>query len=526
MPTHSTTRAGAAARVLQCGVIRELLRQLGIEQHPRIVFGAGGHGVSADGDLVVSENPADGSPLAAVRLDTEATYDRTIAEAEDTFRSWRLVPAPVRGQVVRAIGDEFRRLKQPLGELVALEVGKIRQEGLGEVQETVDIADFAVGLSRQLYGLTMPSERGRHRIQETWHPLGLVGVITAFNFPNAVWGWNAMLAAVCGDVTIWKPSLLAPLTALASNAIAERVAAAMGHPGVFRLVIGTDAVVGERLAADRRVPLISATGSCRMGRRVGSVVASRLGRCLLELGGNNAAIIDPTADLDLAIPAIVFAAVGTAGQRCTTTRRLIVQRSIARDVIDRLVRAYSTIRTGDPLDEGTLVGPLINRHAVEAFERAVNAAKAQGGTVVAGGVRLPRPGYFVEPTIILAGPDHRLEIAREETFAPILYVFTYESLDEAIAMNNGVDQGLSSAIFTDSVRAAERFIGPAGSDCGIANVNAGTSGAEIGGAFGGEKDTGGGRESGSDSWKAYMRRLTSTIHHGTTVQLAQGIRFG
>jgi aldehyde dehydrogenase (NAD+) len=409
--------------------------------------------------------------------------------------------------------------------LVSLEVGKIRQEGLGEVQETIDIADFAVGLSRQLYGLTMPSERPNHRMFEQWLPLGPIGVISAFNFPNAVWAWNSMLAAVCGDTTVWKPSLLAPLTAIASNQIADTVATAMGHPGVFGLVMGTDAEVGERMTNDARLPLISATGSSRMGRIVGQVVAKRFGRCLLELGGNNAVIVDKSADLSLAIPAIVFAAVGTAGQRCTTTRRLIVHESIVDDVTARLKRAYETIRIGDPLADGTLVGPLINDRAVEAFERAVKEAKTQGGTVVCGGERHFLGGRFVQPTIIRVPSSNRLAISDEETFAPILYVFTFKEVAEAVAMNNGVAQGLSSAIFTDSVRSAERFLSPAGSDCGIANVNIGTSGAEIGGAFGGEKETGGGRESGSDSWKAYMRRQTCTVNYGAQLTLAQGIRF-
>jgi aldehyde dehydrogenase (NAD+) len=364
---------------------------------------------------------------------------------------------------------------------------------------------------------------------EQWLPLGAIGVITAFNFPCAVWAWNALIAAVCGDTVVWKPSGLAPLTALACNRIADRVAAQMGHPGVFRVVIGTDEVVGERLIADRRLPLISATGSCRMGRHVGQVVASRLGRCLLELGGNNAVIVDRSADLDLATRAILFAAAGTAGQRCTTTRRLIVHESVVEQLLPRLVDAYRQIRIGDPLDERNLVGPLISARAVEAFLSAVGRAREQGGRVLIGGNRVRVPGLdgnFVEPTIIRAPPTNRLPIADEETFAPILYVFTFREMDEAIRMNNGVDQGLSSAIFTDSVRSAERFLSPSGSDCGIANVNIGTSGAEIGGAFGGEKDTGGGRESGSDSWKAYMRRQTCTVNFGTELALAQGIQFG
>jgi aldehyde dehydrogenase (NAD+) len=512
-------------------MIRDVLRDLGLSDHPRLVLDARGPaGVTPDGGVVVSENPATGQPLAGVRLDDAAAYDRVAERSAAAFKTWREVPAPARGQVVRAIGDEIRRLKEPLGKLVSLEVGKILQEGLGEVQETIDIAEFAVGLSRQLPGSVFPSERPQHKMYEQWLPLGPVGVITAFNFPNAVWGWNAMLAAVCGDTTIWKPSLLAPLTALATNAIAERVAAAHGHKDIFTLVIGTDDQVAERLVNDRRLPLISATGSCRMGRRVGSLVAERLGRCLLELGGNNAIIVDPTADLNLAIPSIVFGAVGTAGQRCTTTRRLILHTSIAADVTDRLVRAYKTITIGDPLGQGTLVGPLINQRAVEGYLHAVRAAKEQGGKVLIGGEvhRGPTSGYFVTPTIVQAPPDNRLPIADEETFAPILYVFTYGTLDEALSMNNGVAQGLSSAIFTDSVRAMERFLAPSGSgsDCGIANVNLGTSGAEIGGAFGGEKETGGGRESGSDSWKTYMRRQTTTINAGASVRLAQGIQFG
>lgn len=505
----------------------DCLRALGLWDEPRVIEA---ERVSAgDGSVIVSDNPATGRAIAGVRLDDASSCDAAVAGAHEAFLRWRAVPAPVRGQVVRAIGEEFRRLKAPLGELVTLEVGKIRQEGLGEVQEAIDIADFAVGLSRQLYGLTMPSERPNHRMFEQWLPLGAIGVITAFNFPCAVWAWNALIAAVCGDTVVWKPSGLAPLTALACNRIADRVAAQMGHPGVFRVVIGTDEVVGERLIADRRLPLISATGSCRMGRHVGQVVASRLGRCLLELGGNNAVIVDRSADLDLATRAILFAAAGTAGQRCTTTRRLIVHESVVEQLLPRLVDAYRQIRIGDPLDERNLVGPLISARAVEAFLSAVGRAREQGGRVLIGGNRVRVPGLdgnFVEPTIIRAPPTNRLPIADEETFAPILYVFTFREMDEAIRMNNGVDQGLSSAIFTDSVRSAERFLSPSGSDCGIANVNIGTSGAEIGGAFGGEKDTGGGRESGSDSWKAYMRRQTCTVNFGTELALAQGIQFG
>lgn len=507
---------------------RTSLHSLGLRSHPRVSteFPAG---ASPQSGWIVPRSPSSMNPIAGVRLDDAASYEKAIAEAAETFRRWREVPAPVRGQVVRAIGEEFRVHKEALGELVSLEVGKIRAEGLGEIQEAIDVADFAVGLSRQLYGMTMPSERGLHRLYEQWLPLGPVGVITAFNFPAAVWAWNAMLAAVCGDVIIWKPSLLAPLTAIACNTIADRVATDMGHPGVFKLIIGTDPEIGERLVADRRVPLISATGSCRMGRHIGKVVADRLGRTLLELGGNNAVIVHEDADLDLALKSVVFAAVGTAGQRCTTTRRLILHESIADRFLERLVSAYRSIRVGDPLADGTLVGPLISAAAVEGYERAISAATQQGGTVLVGGKKLAPgglTGHYVEPTVIRAPKGNKLPIAREETFAPILYAFTYRDLDEAVAMNNEVDQGLSSAIFSLNMRATERFLGPSGSDCGLAYVNLGTSGAEIGGAFGGEKDTGGGRESGSDSWKAYMRRQTCTISYGTELRLAQGIQFG
>ncbi len=510
---------------------------LGLEQQPRF---AGRSGAGAG--TIESVNPATGAPIGAVRLDDAPSLEREIAGAVETFRAWHEVPPPRRGLVVRAIGDELRAHKDALGRLVSMEVGKILPEGLGEVQEIIDVADFAVGLSRQIGGPTLPSERPQHRMFEQWHPLGPIGVITAFNFPAAVWGWNAMLAAVCGDVVIWKPSLLAPLTALACNSIADRVATDMGHPGVFRLVIGTDDAIGEPMIADRRLPLISATGSCRMGRRVGEVVAARLGRTLLELGGNNAAIVDRTADLDLALKACVFAAVGTAGQRCTTLRRLLLHESIAEDFLGRMVAAYRTIRLGDPLEEGVLVGPVIGQGAVDAYLAAIERAREQGGEVLVGG-KVARPagavgaagrggdagplgGWFVEPTIIRApAGGGGLAVAREETFAPILYAATYRDIEQAIALHNDVDQGLSSAIFTNDLRISERFLGPAGSDCGIANVNNGTSGAEIGGAFGGEKDTGGGRESGSDAWKAYMRRQTCSINAGEELRLAQGIRF-
>jgi len=481
-----------------------------------------------DASQVVSLNPATGQPLAGVKLDGATQLDQAIERAKAAFLRWRLVPAPERGEVVRRIGHALREHKDSLGALVSMEVGKIRSEGLGEVQETIDIADYAVGLSRMIGGRTIPSERADHRLFEQWQPLGPIGVITAFNFPNAVWGWNAMVAAVCGDTVVWKPSLMAPLTAIATNAIADRVAADMGHEGLFNLVIGTDEVVGKPMVADARLPLISATGSTSMGRAVGQVVAGRLGKCLLELGGNNAVIVEPDADVDLAVPALLFAAVGTAGQRCTTTRRLIAHESIVEPLLEKLVDAYERAPIGDPLDDKTLVGPLIHQQAGEAFDAAIAEAKAQGGTVLVGGDRaeVSLGGCYVRPTIIRAPASNSLPIAQHETFAPIMYAFSYRDLDEAIAINNGVAHGLSSAIMTAGVQASERFLSPAGSDCGIANVNIGTSGAEIGGAFGGEKDTGGGREAGSDSWKAYMRRQTCTINYGDSLRLAQGVQFG
>ncbi|MGQ0626598.1 MAG: aldehyde dehydrogenase family protein [Phycisphaerales bacterium] len=499
-----------------------LFTRLGIANHPRLAPAAGPETVSVT-------NPATGEVIAHVRLDDAAGYERAAAQAVESFRRWRSVPAPIRGQMVRAMGDLFRSHKRDLGELVSLEVGKIRAEGEGEIQEIVDICDFAVGLSRQLPGLTIPSERAAHRMMEQWLPLGPIGVISAFNFPAAVWAWNSALAAVCGDSTLWKPSLLAPLTALACTVIAEKAASAAGCPGLFPLIIGQDAVVGERMIADKRLPLISATGSCRMGKHVGQVVAGRLGRALLELGGNNACIITESADLSLALPSVVFGSVGTAGQRCTTTRRLIVHESVVEGFTERLTKAYQNVqsRIGDPLKEGTLVGPLVNARAVEGFERAVRCAREQGATVLVGGKRVSRPGNFVEPTLIRAPAGNVLPIAFEETFAPILYVFSYRDLDDALALHNSVDQGLASAIFTEKLRDSERFLAVdgSGSDCGLAYVNLGTSGAEIGGAFGGEKETGGGRESGSDSWKAYMRRQSCTVNYSGRMELAQGIRF-
>ncbi len=502
--------------------MRELLARLGLSDLNAGAWAGAPVGGPDDGTLV-SLNPTDNSVLGQVQLATRAQYDAVASEAARAFREWRMVPAPKRGEIVRQMGDALRANKDDLGALVSLEVGKIRSEGLGEVQESIDIADFSVGLSRQLYGLSLHSERPQHRMMEQWHPLGPVGVITAFNFPNAVWAWNAMLAAVCGDTVIWKPSLKAPLTAIATHRVCEAVLAKHGWSGVFGLVIGKDAEVGEAMLRDERLPLISATGSTRMGRRVGAVVSERFGRTLLELGGNNAIIVEPDADLSLAVRGITFGAVGTAGQRCTTTRRLFVHERISSELLPRLVAAWKQCRIGDPLAEGTLVGPLIDADAVRSFEQAVATAISQGGEVLAGGKRVDRPGNYVEPTLIRAHAG--MAICKEETFAPILYVVEYRSLEEAIHLQNDVPQGLSSSIFTDSFRSAETFLSAAGSDCGIANVNIGTSGAEIGGAFGGEKETGGGRESGSDAWKAYMRRQTNTMNWGRDLPLAQGITF-
>ncbi len=441
--------------------------------------------------------------------------------AQGAFLRWRLTPAPQRGLIVREIAEALRAHKQDLGALVSLEMGKILQEGLGEVQEMIDVADFALGLSRQLYGLTTHSERPGHRLYEQWHPLGPVGVITAFNFPVAVWAWNALIAAVCGDVVIWKPSEQTPLTAIAVQKIAARVLERHGLIGVFELLVGDVPTVGERMLDDRRLPLISATGSTRMGRIVAERVGRRLGRTLLELGGNNAIIIAPDADLDLALRGCLFAAVGTAGQRCTSLRRLYLHRSIAAGFRQRLQAAYAQVHIGNPLESGTLMGPLINARAVANYLRAVEEIQSQGGEILYGGK--VREGNFVEPTLVAS--QHAMPIVQEEVFAPILHTIEFDSLEEAIAMNNDVPQGLSSAIFTANLKSAEQFLSPRGSDCGIANVNIGTSGAEIGGAFGGEKDTGGGRESGSDSWKAYMRRQTVTINYSDELPLAQGIQF-
>jgi aldehyde dehydrogenase (NAD+) len=499
----------------------EIFAALGLSESNSGVY-AGGW-LDPSGEEMQSINPTTGEPLATIRAASADDYEKVLHRAIAAFEAWRMVPAPQRGDYVRRIGNALRDYKDALGALVALEMGKIVAEGEGEIQEMIDIGDFAVGLSRQLYGLTMASERSRHRMYEQWHPLGPVGVITSFNFPVAVWSWNSLIAAVCGDTMIWKPSSQTPLTAIAVTNIVHEVMAGSGFEGVFNLLVGRSSVVGDPMLNDGRIPLISATGSCGMGRIVGPAVAKRLGRSLLELGGNNAIIVMDDADLDLATRAIVFGAVGTAGQRCTTTRRIIVQRGVADELTRRLVDAYGQVRIGDPLDRNVLMGPLVDAGAVDTMMAAIGLAVEQGGEVLFGGNRIDGPGYFVEPTIIAMPPD--AEILQVETFAPILYVMPFDDLDEAIGLQNGVTQGLSSSIFTDSVHAAETFLSHAGSDCGIANVNIGTSGAEIGGAFGGEKDTGGGREAGSDSWKAYMRRQTVTINWGGELPLAQGIEF-
>ncbi len=474
------------------------------------------------GPELVSIDPGTGKELGRVLSATPEETEKCIENAREAFEHWRKLPAPQRGEIVRRIGEELRRYKKPLGKLVSLECGKVLSEGEGEVQEMIDIADFAVGLSRTIGGGTMPSERPDHRMFEQWHPLGPIGVITAFNFPVAVWAWNALIAAICGDTVIWKPSEKTPLSAIAVQRICNRVLEAEGLPGVFNLCVG-ESEIGDQLARDERLPLISATGSCRMGREVAEKVAARMGRSLLELGGNNAIIVLDDADLDLALRAVLFGSLGTAGQRCTSTRRVLAQKGVFRELSQKLTRAYGSAVVGDPLDPQTLVGPLIDEEAVGTFLQAVATACENGGELLSGGNRIEGPGFFVEPALLKAEAD--LEIVQEETFAPILYLLEIENLEEAVSIQNNVRQGLSSAIFTDSVRSAEHFLSALGSDCGIANVNIGTSGAEIGGAFGGEKETGGGREAGSDSWKAYMRRQTCTINYGTELPLAQGVRF-
>jgi aldehyde dehydrogenase (NAD+) len=476
------------------------------------------------GSEIITSNPSTGSDLGRVRPAGEHEYEAVLTEAVRAFHHWSNLPAPARGEIVLEIGEELRKEKDALGEIVTLETGKILAEGQGEVQEMIDISVFAAGLSRQLYGLTMPSERPGHRMYEQWHPLGVVGVISAFNFPVAVWSWNALMALVCGDTVVWKPSLKTPLCAIAVQQICDRVLSKHGWKGVVNLLIGKDHIIGERLIHDSRIPLVSATGSTRMGRHVSKVVAGRLGRSLLELGGNNGMIVMDDANPDLVVRAALFAAVGTAGQRCTSLRRLFLQRGIARAVTSKLKAAYSQVLVGDPLDPQTLMGPLIDKEAVDHMRRALERIRMQGGEVIAGGNPFNVLGEcFVEPTLVRSHPS--MEILREEVFAPILHLIEFETLDEVIHWHNDVPQGLSSSIFTSNMMSAERFLSMRGSDCGIANVNIGTSGAEIGGAFGGEKETGGGRESGSDAWKAYMRRQTVTINWSGELPLAQGIKF-
>jgi L-aminoadipate-semialdehyde dehydrogenase len=514
----------------------EILAALGIDDTNSGGFAGSWVGSGPDLDVY---SPIDGSRLATVQQVTEAEYDTIVDQAKAAFLDWRKVPAPRRGEIVRQIGNRLREKKEALGALVTLEMGKIRAEGEGEVQEMIDICDFATGLSRQLYGLTMQSERPDHHMREQWHPLGVVGVISAFNFPVAVWSWNAALAAVCGDVTVWKPASGTPLTAIAVTKIAAEVCAENDvDPAIFSLVVGKGSTVGDRLLHDKRIPLVSATGSCGVGRRVAEVVGKRLARTILELGGNNAIVVTPSANLDLTLPAILFGAVGTGGQRCTSTRRIIVHRSVRDELVSRLVRAYEHVRIGDPLDEDTLMGPLVNEQAVDDLLAARQAVQDAGGEILYGGERLEGDAYpgglYVTPCI--AAAENHYQIVQDETFAPILYIIDYGSADatpaeavseieEALEIHNGVPQGLSSSIFTDNFREAEYFLSHRGSDCGIANVNIGTSGAEIGGAFGGEKETGGGRESGSDAWKSYMRRQTNTVNWSTDLPLAQGISF-
>jgi L-aminoadipate-semialdehyde dehydrogenase len=506
--------------------VPSLLEKLQIRAtNPGACFGPERWLASAGGSAISSLNPTTGTPIASVQPAQDEAYERVVTESTQAFARWRDRPAPKRGELIRDLGAALRDDKEPLGDLVSLEMGKIRAEGHGEVQEMIDICDFAVGLSRQLYGLTLASERPGHRMMEQWHPLGPVGVITAFNFPVAVWSWNAAIAAVCGDTVVWKPADAVPLCAVAVQHIANRVMADHDASGVLSLLVGPGSSIGERLLHDRRLPLISFTGSTAVGRHVAETVAARFGRTILELGGNNAIIVDADARLELAVRAILFGAVGTAGQRCTSTRRLIVHRSIAPALIERLVRAYQQVAIGDPLADGTLMGPLVNAAAVEQMDAALERARAEGGEVLWGGRRRSELGpFFVEPAIVRM--PAQTAIVRQETFAPILYLMEYDDFSTALRLHNDVPQGLSSAIFTENMRRAEEFVSARGSDCGIANVNIGTSGAEIGGAFGGEKETGGGRESGSDAWKAYMRRQTNTVNWSEALPLAQGITFG
>ncbi|MBP9186659.1 MAG: aldehyde dehydrogenase family protein [Bacteroidia bacterium] len=508
-------------------MISEVLKSLNILEINHGTSTGTKHFSSDDATIKEIFSPVDGKLISKIKYTTPSEYEKVINTANEAFKTWKKLPAPKRGEIVRQYGNLLRDYKEPLGKLVSYEMGKSYQEGLGEVQEMIDICDFAVGVSRQLYGLTMHSERPDHRMYEQWHPLGIVGIISAFNFPVAVWSWNSMLAAICGDVCVWKPSEKAPLSGIACQNLMATVLKNNNLPeGIFCIING-DYKIGELMTKDERVPLISATGSTRMGKIVGQTVGARLGKSLLELGGNNAIILSQHANLDIAVRAVVFGAVGTAGQRCTSTRRLIMHSSVYDKFKDTIVKAYAQLTIGDPLNPKNLVGPLIDKDAVNAYLNAIEKAKQEGGKVLCGAEVLSGAGYesgcYVKPTIIEA--ENHFEIVQHETFAPILYIMKYNTIDEAIALQNGVRQGLSSSIFTDNLQEAEAFLSAAGSDCGIANVNIGTSGAEIGGAFGGEKETGGGRESGSDSWKAYMRRQTNTINYGKQLPLAQGIEF-
>ncbi len=502
--------------------MQDILKRLGLADENSGAW-AGARELPGSGPVIESFNPATGKRIASVRSAGEDEYEEIIGSAREAFHLWRAMPAPHRGEAVRLCAEALRRHKDALGSLVSLEMGKIKAEGDGEVQEMIDIADFAVGQSRMLYGRTMHSERPGHRMYEQWHPLGVVGIISAFNFPVAVWSWNALIAAVCGNVCVWKPSPKTPLCAIAVQKICNEALADGGFPPIFNVFVEGDVAMAEAFVDDERVDLVSFTGSTAVGRKVAERVAARLGRSLLELGGNNALIVEEKANLELAVPAIVFGAVGTAGQRCTTTRRVLVHEKLFDELAHRLMHAYSQVKVGDPLDPKTLMGPLIDAAAVVRYEAAIEKLIARGARVLTGGHVIDRPGHFVQPTIVKA--SNEWDIVQDETFAPILYLIPYHHFDEAIALNNSVRQGLSSAIFTDDLQAAERFLSATGSDCGIANVNIGTSGAEIGGAFGGEKDTGGGREAGSDSWKAYMRRQTNTINYSHELPLAQGIKF-
>jgi aldehyde dehydrogenase (NAD+) len=504
--------------------LNSILTRLGLSgTNPGAWSGSHGWSTARENALVNVRNPADGSLIAQMRPASAEDYENVLVSATAAAAAWRKVPAPKRGEAVRLLGEELRKHKTELGTLVSLENGKILPEGLGEVQEMIDICDFAVGQSRMLYGSTMHSERPQHRMYEQWHPLGVVGIISAFNFPVAVWAWNACLAAICGNASVWKPSPKTPLTALAVQQMCNRTMQANGLPPIFQMFIDGGTELASRFVNDRRVALISFTGSTAVGRQVGERVAARMGKSLLELGGNNALIVDETANLDLAVPAIVFGAIGTAGQRCTTTRRVLVHASRLEELEQRLVSAYKQVRIGNPLDSDTLMGPLIDASAVERYQAAILAAREAGGEIICGGKVISKPGNYVEPTIIRARNDW--DVVQTETFAPILYLIPVESLEDALAQQNASAHGLSSALFTDRLQNAEAFLSAVGSDCGIANINLGTSGAEIGGAFGGEKDTGGGRESGSDAWKAYMRRQTNTINWSRELPLAQGIEF-